>query len=61
MAVHTMTDLYQMQSLPLELKVRMTETRIRAWKKEKSFVYDNYSLFAKVKTESERGNLNIKL
>ena len=34
MAVHTMTDLYQMQSLPLELKVRMTETRIRAWVNE---------------------------
>lgn len=34
MAVHTMTDLYQMQSLPLELKVRMTETRIKAWVNE---------------------------
>ena len=34
MAAHTMTDLYQMQSLPLELKVRMTETRIKAWVNE---------------------------
>lgn len=28
---HTMTDLYQMQSLPLSAKIRMTENRIRAW------------------------------
>ena len=28
---HTISDLYQMQSLPLELKVRMTERRIRDW------------------------------
>ena len=28
---HTMTDLYQMQSLPLSAKIRMTENRINAW------------------------------
>ena len=28
---HTISDLYQMQSLPLSAKVRMTEARIRAW------------------------------
>ena len=28
---HTMSDLYQMQSLPVSAKVRMTENRIRAW------------------------------
>ena len=38
-----------------------SKAKAMAWKKEKSFVYDNYSLFAKVKTESERANLNIKL
>ena len=31
MAAHTMTDLYQMQSLPLDAKIRMTERRIEAW------------------------------
>ena len=29
--VHTVGDLRQMQSLPLEAKIRMTEARIRAW------------------------------
>lgn len=31
MAVHTLTDLYQMQSLPLEVKVRMTAQRADRW------------------------------
>lgn len=28
---HTISDLYQMQSLPLSIKIRMTERRIRDW------------------------------
>ena len=28
---HTISDLYQMQSLPLEAKIRMTEARIKGW------------------------------
>ena len=28
---HTMTDLYQMQSLPLSAKIRMTQNRIKGW------------------------------
>ncbi len=28
---HTIGDLYQMQSLPLSAKIRMTENRIRQW------------------------------
>ena len=31
MAVHTIQDLYQMQALPLEIKIRMSKARIRAW------------------------------
>ena len=31
MAVHTMNDLRQMQALPLSIKIRMTEQRIREW------------------------------
>ena len=31
MAAHTMADLYQMQSLPLDIKVRMTMQRIKGW------------------------------
>lgn len=31
MAAHTMDDLRMMQALPLSIKVRMTETRIRQW------------------------------
>ena len=31
MAEHTMSDLYQMRSMPLSIKVRMTENRIRGW------------------------------
>lgn len=31
---HTMSDLYQMQSLSLDSKVRMTASRIKAWVKE---------------------------
>ena len=31
MAKHTISDLYQMQSLPLYIKVRMTQNRIRGW------------------------------
>ena len=31
MAKHTIEDLYQMQSLPLSAKIRMTENRIRGW------------------------------
>ena len=28
---HTISDLHQMQSMPLSIKVRMTENRIRGW------------------------------
>lgn len=28
---HTISDLYQMQSMPLSIKVRMTQNRIRGW------------------------------
>ena len=28
---HTISDLYQMQSMPLAIKVRMTQNRIRGW------------------------------
>lgn len=28
---HTIGDLYQMQSLPLSAKIRMTEYRVREW------------------------------
>ena len=31
MAKHTIADLYQMQSLPLDIKVRMTINRIKGW------------------------------
>ena len=31
MAKHTITDLHQMQALPLSAKIRMTENRIREW------------------------------
>ena len=31
MAKHTISDLYQMQSMPLNIKVRMTQNRIRGW------------------------------
>ena len=31
---HTMSDLYQWQSLPLNIKIRMTERRIRDWVSE---------------------------
>lgn len=31
---HTISDLYQMQSLPLSIKIRMTEQRIRNWVEE---------------------------
>ena len=31
MAKHTINDLYQMQALPLEAKVKMTERRITEW------------------------------
>ena len=31
---HTISDLYQMQSLPLEAKIKMTENRIRIWYEE---------------------------
>ena len=31
MAKHTMNDLYQMQSLPLEAKIQMTKRRIQEW------------------------------
>lgn len=31
---HTISDLYQMQSLPLSAKIRMTEYRIRQWYEE---------------------------
>lgn len=31
MSKHTLTDLYQMQSLPLSAKIKMTQARIKAW------------------------------
>ena len=31
---HTISDLYQMQALPLSAKIRMTENRIRGWYEE---------------------------
>ena len=31
MSAHTMEDLYQMQALPLSMKIRLTQERIRAW------------------------------
>ena len=31
MSKHTISDLYQMQSMPLNIKVRMTQNRIRSW------------------------------
>lgn len=34
MAAHTLADLYQMQSLPLEAKISMTRARIKAWVNE---------------------------
>ena len=34
MALHTLDDLKQRQSLPLDIKVRMTEQRIREWVNE---------------------------
>ena len=39
---HTMTDLYQMQSLPLSAKIRMTQNRINWWVDEfgEDGVYD---------------------
>ena len=39
---HTVGDLYQMQSLPLETKIRMTQNRIRWWLNE----YDAYVSFS---------------
>ena len=45
MAKHTMTDLLQMQSLPLEAKIRMTMLRVRGWINEygKDGVYISFS------------------
>ena len=45
MAKHTLTDLLQMQSLPLEAKVRMTMVRIRGWINEygRDGVYISFS------------------
>ena len=34
MAVHTIDDLRQMQALPLNLKIRLTQSRIRTWVNE---------------------------
>ena len=34
MAKHTISDLYQMQAMPLNIKIRMTEDRIRGWIEE---------------------------
>ena len=31
MARHTMQDLYELQALPLDLKIRLTKQRIREW------------------------------
>ena len=39
---HTISDLYQMQSLPLKAKIRMTQNRIRWWLNE----YDAYVSFS---------------
>jgi len=45
MAVHTVQDLKQMQALPLNIKIRMTEQRIRDWVNEfgESGVYISFS------------------
>ena len=42
---HTISDLYQMQSLPLSAKIRMTEFRIRQWIEEygRDGVYISFS------------------
>lgn len=42
MAVHTIDDLRQMQALPLNLKIRLTQDRIRGWLDE----YDAYVSFS---------------
>lgn len=34
MLQHTISDLHQMQAMPLSIKVRMTENRIRSWIEE---------------------------
>lgn len=34
MGRHTISDLYQMQSMPLDIKVRMTQNRIKGWIEE---------------------------
>ena len=45
MAQHTVQDLKQMQALPLNIKIRMTEQRIRDWVNEygESGVYISFS------------------
>ena len=45
MAKHTLSELYQMQSLPLDAKVRMTMLRIKGWVNEygKEGVYISFS------------------
>ena len=34
MSAHTLDELYQMQALPLDVKISLTEARVRAWIKE---------------------------
>lgn len=45
MAVHTLTDLMQMQSLPLEVKIRMSAQRVNRWVDEfgEEGVYTSFS------------------
>lgn len=58
---HVISDLYQMQSLPLNAKVRMTQWRIREWVDEygEDGVYISFSggkdssVYGKVVTEDE--------
>lgn len=42
MAKHTIDELYQMQALPLDLKIRLTQDRIRGWVN----TYDSYISFS---------------
>ena len=45
MSKHTISDLYQMQSLPLDTKIKMTKERIRQWIDEygEDGVYESFS------------------
>ena len=56
---HNIGDLYQMQSLPLHAKIRMTEARINGWVDE--FGEDGVTFREAIEWLNEKGNLNIKL